>query len=147
MSRKASRRDFLKGKAAVRAVADLAQGAIPGDGPDPWSREAADQSYLIRVSRPAMATEFEVVLNAGQHEGGTEASLEALDLVEALEDQMSVFRATSEISRLNRSCADGSVKVEPRLCGLLELALKLHAETGGVLDITSSPLSKVWGFH
>lgn len=146
MSRKSSRRDFLKGKAAARAVADLARKAGPDDRPDLWPTEATDQSCLIRVGREAMACRFEVLLVAGQYEGGTAASLEALDLVESLERQMTVFRQDSEISRLNRDCADGPVEVEPRLFELLELAIDLSEETDGAFDVTSAPLWRAWGF-
>jgi len=146
MGRESSRRDFLRGKAAARAVADLARQAVSAPGADAWPADADEEAYLVRISRRAMATEFEVFLNAGQHEGGTEAALEALDLVDALEDQMSVFRATSEISRLNRRGADGPVEVEPRLFELLELAIRLHAETDGAFDVTSGPLWRAWGF-
>ena len=38
------------------------------------------------------------------------------------------------------------MEVEPGLFGLLELALRLSAETGGALDITSTPLWEAWGF-
>ncbi len=146
MTRKSSRRDFLKGKAAVEAMAERAQKAVPDDGLWPWPEQPGAEACSIRVGRQAMACQFEVILNAGQYEAGTEAALEALDLVEALEDQMSVFRQTSEISRLNRACADGPMEVEPRLFELLELALQLHAATGGALDVTSAPLWKAWGF-
>ena len=143
MSRKSSRRDFLRGRAAARAVAHLAQNARPAD---PWLADAAAESYLVGVSRPAMACQFKVFLNAGQYEQGTETSLEALDLVEALEEQMSVFRPQSEISRLNRLAAERPVQVEPRLFALLELAMELHAGTEGAFDVTCAPLWKVWGF-
>ena len=146
MSRKSSRRDFLRGRSAARAVADLAQKAVPGGADDPWLALTTAESYLVEVSRRAMACQFEVFLNAGQYEQGTEAALEALDLVEALEEQMSVFRPTSEISRLNRLAAEGPVEVEPRLFELLERALELHAATGGAFDVTSGPLWKAWGF-
>jgi thiamine biosynthesis lipoprotein len=146
MSRKSSRRDFLRGKTAVRAVAQLAQKAT-GQGPiDPWPAGAAAESYLVEVGRRAMACQFTVFLNAGQYEQGTEAALAALDRVEALEAQMSVFRPDSEISRLNRLAAEGPVEVEPGLFGLLERAMELHRTTGGALDITSGPLWKAWGF-
>ena len=146
MGRESSRRDFLRGKAAARAVADLARRAVSGRGADAWPAGADEEAYLVRISRRAMATQFEVFLNAGQYEGGTEAALEALDLVDALEDQMSVFRPTSEISRLNRRGADGPVEVEPRLFELLELAIRLHAETDRAFDVTSGPLWRAWGF-
>jgi thiamine biosynthesis lipoprotein len=93
-----------------------------------------------------MACDFEVCFNAGQYEADTATALKALDLVEELEDQMSVFRETSEISSINRTAANESVPVEPGLFGLLELAVQLYDETGGALDMTSAPLWKAWGF-
>ena len=54
---------------------------------------------LIHVSRRAMACEFEVRFPAEQYPQGTEFALESLDLVEALEEQISYFRPTSELSR------------------------------------------------
>ena len=93
-----------------------------------------------------MACEFEVCLNAGQHASGTEIAIEALDLLGPLEQQMSVFRPDSEISRVNFLAAEQPVEVEPRLFEVLELALTLHRETDGAYDITSGPLWEVWGF-
>jgi thiamine biosynthesis lipoprotein len=72
--------------------------------------------------------------------------MEALDLVEALEDQLSYFRPASQISRLNLVGGDLAVEVEPRLFDLLNLALTIHDETEGAFDITSAPLWEIWGF-
>ena len=94
-----------------------------------------------------MACQFDVFLNAGQNPAGTESALAALDLVEALEDQMTVYREHSEISRLNRTAADRPVIVERRLLSLLQQALELHRATEGAFDITAGPLSKIWGFY
>jgi thiamine biosynthesis lipoprotein len=102
--------------------------------------------YLVRVSRPAMACEFEICLRAGQYPHGTETALEALDLVEQLEAQLSVFRDQSELARINARAAQGPVEVEPRLFELLELAVRLCGETGGAYDITAGPLWEAWGF-
>ena len=146
MTRKSTRREFLKSKSAADALADLGAGAIPADDAQGAARAPAGQSYLVRISRRAMACDFEVFLNAGQYPQGTEAAIEALDLVERIEDQLSFFRGASEISRVNRSAADGPVAVKPRLFELLELALKLHAETDGAYDVTAGPLSDAWGF-
>ncbi|HEX3725018.1 MAG TPA: FAD:protein FMN transferase [Pirellulales bacterium] len=137
-----TRREFLQGKAAGTALAHLAAEAAPLD-----CFPAADQDhYLVKLSRRAMACEFEIFLNAGQYPHATEVALATLDLVDRLEDQLSVYRPDSEISRLNRLAFDEPVPVEPRLFALLEQALAVHAETGGAYDITSSPLSAVWGF-
>lgn len=104
-------------------------------------------SYLLHVGRQAMACEFEVLVNAGQPPNGPDVALRALDLVDALEDQLSVYRPHSEISRINACAAEGPVEVEERLFALLNQALDLYRVTEGAFDITSGPLSKVWGFY
>jgi FAD:protein FMN transferase len=101
---------------------------------------------LIRVSRRAMACEFEVCFPAGKREDGTEFALESLDLVESLEDRLSYFRPESGTSRINRLAADTAVEVEPALFDLLYMAVRLSEETGGAYDITSAPLWEAWGF-
>lgn len=131
MTRKTPRRDFLLGHRAKEEPA-----------PAP---AASEESYLVHVSRRAMACEFEICLPM-QYEGGTEIALEALDLVDEMEEQMSIFRASSEIVRINRTAASEPVEVEPRLFELLELAMQLYRETDGAYDITAGPLWEAWGF-
>ena len=93
-----------------------------------------------------MACEFEICLCAGQYPHGTEAALEALDQVEQLEDQLSVFRPHSELSQINAAAAERAVAVEPRLFALLQLAMHVSRESGGAYDITAGPLWEAWGF-
>src|SRR6185503_15961689 len=71
---------------------------------------------------------------------------QALDEIDRLENQLSLYRANSEIAHLNRRAASESVKVTPRLFALLEQAQKLSAETTGAFDITIAPLVQCWGF-
>ena len=94
-----------------------------------------------------MACQFSVYLNAGQYESGAEVAIEALDLIERLEEQLSVYRDTSEITQINRRAAQEHVPLESRLAGLLATAVRVSAETGGAFDITAGPLVKTWGFH
>lgn len=93
-----------------------------------------------------MACEFQIFLNAGQYARGAEIAMCCLDLVDQLEDQLTVYRSHSEISQINERAFAGSVEVEPRLFALLQLAVKLWRETDAAYDITSGPLSKLWGF-
>jgi thiamine biosynthesis lipoprotein len=139
---RSTRREFLQGK-AVLAIASEVAGDVAGPGELP-QRDA--KNYLLRLSRRAMACEFEVFFNAGQYERGTETALKALDLVDCLEDQLSVFRHDSEICRLNSRAANEPVAVEPRLFALLAQAVRVHADTRGAYDITAGPLSGAWGF-
>jgi FAD:protein FMN transferase len=101
---------------------------------------------LIRVSRRAMASEFEVCFPVRRCPHGTDLAIEALDRVEWLEGQLSYFLPTSEISRINRLAAAAEQEVEPWLWDLLCLALRVGEETGGAYDITSAPLWELWGF-
>jgi thiamine biosynthesis lipoprotein len=83
---------------------------------------------------------------AGRDDGSMEHVFAALDLVEVLEAQITVYREDSEVMRINRLAAGETVAVEPRLFNLFQEAARLHCETGGALDITSGPLSDAWGF-
>ena len=139
---RANRREFLQGKAAADALADAAAHMLP-DGP---LGDNAPDGYLVHLARKAMACSFEVFFNAGQYPHATTVAMSALDLVDQLEDQLSIYRPTSEISRLNQRAAVEPVSIEPRLFALLELATQVHRETRGAYDITAARLSDAWGF-
>lgn len=139
-----NRRDFLKGKAAAQAVeqiagqvADALAENLPPIEPD---------HYLVKFSRRAMACQFELWLNAGEHPNGAVAAIEALDLVEQLEQQLTVYREDSEVSELNRTASLDAIEVEARLFGLLQQSVELWRTTQGAFDITAGPLTELWGF-
>lgn len=143
-SKRPNRRDFLSGRAVAKRAQEAANQAADELAVPSARRPPA---YLMHVARTAMACEFEVLLNAGEHPEGPDVALQALDLVDRLEDQLTVYRAHSEVSRLNARAATEEVVVEDGLFELLSLAMELSRETGGAFDITSGPLSKVWGFY
>ena len=51
--------------------------------------------HELRVARRAMACLFEVIFNVGDHAEATEWAVEALDLVEQVEDRFTVYRESS----------------------------------------------------
>ena len=147
---KSNRREFLRGRAAVRALQGAVERRLADDEEPPGMRShttAVPPTYLVQITLQAMAAEFEVYLNVRQHPQAEDAALAALELVEQLEDQLTVYRPHSEVMTINREAAAGPVRVEPRLFALLEQALALHRETGGAFDITSGPLSRALGFY
>jgi thiamine biosynthesis lipoprotein len=79
-------------------------------------------------------------------EAGVAAATEALDEVDRLEALLTVFRESSEVSKLNSHAAKTPVRVSSELFALLVLCQRLHRETGGAFDITSGPLTRCWGF-
>jgi thiamine biosynthesis lipoprotein len=158
-SERHTRRSFLRGQAASRALSGLARNTIDPAAGDPSNAAAKPaallplatetkgrDSLLVGVRRRAMACDFEVQLAATRDDGSMEHVFAALDLVEALEAQMTVYRDDSEVIRINRQAAQQPVQVEPRLFALFRQAERLCQETAGAYDITSGPLSEAWGF-
>ena len=101
----------------------------------------------VAVARAAMNTRFEILLQGGDPVALRAAGEEALDEIERLEAQLSLFRPTSEIARLNRDAAHGPVRVSPNVFRLLAQAAALSAATGGAFDPSIGPLVACWGFH
>jgi len=138
-----NRRDFLDPKHLVRAgaqgLATLAE--APAEAPP-----ASDAATLLRFGRRAMATLFEVILPFGT-EGAAEITETALDEIDRLEEQLTVYREESEVSRLNRTATLAPVPLEQGLFNLLALAARLTRETEGAYDISVGALIKAWGFH
>ncbi|MDA2923595.1 FAD:protein FMN transferase [Acidobacteria bacterium AH-259-L09] len=132
-----SRRTFLQPKAWTSTLGASIAFAQP--------RQRPEKDQLIRAGRPAMACQFEIFFPASHRLkiGGVHR---ALDEVQRLERQMSVYRQDSEISALNRQAQDRPVEVEEGLFSLLRLGIDLYRETQGAFDMTASPLSRCWGF-
>jgi thiamine biosynthesis lipoprotein len=108
-------------------------------------REDVGSSHWVRVHRQAMACRFEVTLppNAAHQVAAARAALDEADRVEA---RLTVFRDTSELTRINRLAASGRVPIDDELFELLQMSQQLSMATGGAFDITSTPLSRCWGF-
>src|SRR5262245_36121450 len=108
-------------------------------------RHSPTDGYWLHVNRTLMACRFEVTMPRGQTADVASAT-RALDIAGRIEDQLTVFRDTSEISLLNRNAAERPVQVEESLWGLLNRCRDLHRDLGGAFDITTAPLSRCWGF-
>jgi FAD:protein FMN transferase len=102
-------------------------------------------AHWIRVHRAAMACRFEITLS-GDDERLVPAARAALDEADRIEAALTVFRDTSELVRINRTAAETAVPATAEVFDLLQLCRRLHAETEGAFDITSTPLSRCWGF-
>jgi thiamine biosynthesis lipoprotein len=94
-----------------------------------------------------MATTFEIAIPCGSHRDPVSAATDALDLIDDLEDQMTVYRDHSEVSRLNRTAASEPVQVEQQLFDLFMRCCSWTRETEGAFDIATGALIKAWGFY
>jgi thiamine biosynthesis lipoprotein len=98
------------------------------------------------MARHAMATRFEIVLHGENPTALRAAGEEALDEIERIEAQLSLYRRGSEVAQLNAEASSRPVRVTPGLFRLIEQARELTRETEGAFDITIAPLVRCWGF-
>ena len=104
-----------------------------------------DPDHWVRIHRLAMACRFEVMLSSDDA-GDMAAARSALDEADDLEALLTIFRETSAVSHVNRRAALEHVTVGKTLLDLLTRSADFHAQTGGAFDVTSTPLSRCWGF-
>ncbi len=100
----------------------------------------------VKLAREAMATRFEIVLHGENPISLRAAGEEALDEIEWVESQLSIYRTDSQINHANQRAASEPVKIEPTIFSLLERCVELNELTGGAFDITLGPLIRCWGF-
>lgn len=135
------RREFLHPKRLGRAAAQVLDLALELQEP-----HQHDDAVLLRFARRAMATTFEVIVPFGNRFAQAMADA-ALAEIDRLEAQLTVYRADSEVSRLNARAAQSPVIVHEQLFQLLARAQQLHATTEGAFDIAMGALIKAWGFY
>lgn len=137
------RRDLFDPKNVAKATG-TALGAfieLNEDDPPPVEGEVP----LLQLTRRAMATNFEILVPFGTP-NAQDAANAAFDLIDDLETQMTIYRDTSEVSKLNQRAHSAPVRVEERLFQLFQTAVKIHRETKGAFDISAGALIKTWGF-
>jgi thiamine biosynthesis lipoprotein len=108
---------------------------------------AVPNSVHARRSGRAMATEFEIIIYGQGTVGNLEAAAdEALEEIQHIDQQMSLYINTSDVCWINANASTEPVQVEPGLFSLLKAAAEYNAETNGAFDITVGPLLRAWGF-
>lgn len=93
-----------------------------------------------------MATRFEIILHGENPTSLQSAGEEALEEIDWVEAQLSIYRPDSQINRANHLAAAGPVQMEPTIFALLQRCKTLSQWTQGAFDITLGPLIRCWGF-
>ncbi|TPW05310.1 MAG: thiamine biosynthesis lipoprotein, partial [bacterium] len=73
-----------------------------------------------------------------------DAAYRELALVDSL---MSLYRPSSELSRLNRTAANGMVTLSQPTWDVFEASMEVAGKSDGAFDVTVKPLMDLWGFH
>ncbi len=114
-------------------------------GPEPKCLTNPPDS-LFHLSRPVMGTDAEIYLYAENEQKAWELFHAAFSELEDAESALSIYRTTSEVSRINRTAGIEPVTTDPETFSLIRDALSLSERTGGAFDITVGPLVEAWGF-
>ncbi len=93
-----------------------------------------------------MAARFEIVLYGENPVSIRAAGEEALEEIDRVEAQLSIYRPDSQINRANHRAAIEPVRLEPTVFELLQRCEILSQWTEGAFDITLGPLMRCWGF-
>ena len=102
---------------------------------------------LYTFTHPAMATTFTLYLYSGHADRAAEVSSEVFEEIDRIEQLLSNYRDSSELSRINRDAAAGPVTVDAEMIDFLSQSQHWSEVSDGAFDLTVGRLMKVWGFY
>lgn len=140
-----NRRDLLTGR-ALRDHLEAGQEALANAAAretHPVEEGPPRAGPTVRLTMRAMATEFGVLLNPGMVRSARRAEA-ALDLVETVEQQLSVYRPDSDASRINARAATEPQIVDGTLFELLQRCAHLTTLSGGAFDVATHAQISLW---
>jgi len=91
-----------------------------------------------------MGTVIEITLQTDDEEGAKKATLQAFQEIKRIEQLMSPWIGTSDVSHLNRSAGKDWVKVSPETFDVIQRSQKISGLSEGAFDITIAPLTQLW---
>jgi FAD:protein FMN transferase len=137
-----SRRNFI----SSRGLGASAGGLIGAILPEPKKRAMTEKTLAHWcIARRAMACEFSIYLPPTIGDVLTAAEA-ALGEIETMENVLTVYSGSSDMSYVNQHAASGAVRVDDRLFQILKRAKALTEQTGGAFDVAAGALVKAWGF-
>jgi thiamine biosynthesis lipoprotein len=114
----------------------------PGAAAQPESGQ-----WLSRTVDGIMGTRIFVEIWADDVAAGDAAIDAVMDEMRHIDDTMSTYKPTSEVSRVNALAATQPVRISRELFGLLESALQYSRITEGAFDITYASVGYMYDFR
>src|SRR3954463_2863810 len=107
----------------------------------------AAAEWLDRVEDGIMGTRIHIELWAADPAKGQAAIEAVLAEMRRVDESMSTYKPTSEVSMVNARAAQGPVKITPELFDLLNTALDYSRVTDGAFDITYASVGYLYDFR
>jgi len=101
---------------------------------------------LYTTTHPAMGTEFTLYLYSETADKASSISDEVFEEVDRVEQLLSNYRESSELSRINHNAGKGEVTTDPEMMDFLAQAEYWSRSSDGAFDITVGRLMKAYGF-
>src|ERR1700678_1688789 len=107
----------------------------------------AHAEWVRRVVDGIMGTEITVELWADDKARGEQAIDAVMDEMRHIDDSMSTYKPTSEVSQVNARAADGPMHISKELFDLLTAAKEYSVITDGAFDITYASVGYMYDFR
>ncbi len=143
------RREFFR-KATSGSAAILLPSLLPSLILNSLRREKRDRyptlEYIERTFY-SMGTLVSFSVYGESKELAHQAITKAFHSMQYIEEKMSVYKPSSDVSNLNRNAGKEMVSLHHSVIEILKAAKRYHRLTKGAFDITVEPLMKLWGFR
>ncbi|WP_407702377.1 FAD:protein FMN transferase [Vibrio algarum] len=107
----------------------------------------SDTREQVHLTGPTMGTTYNIkYINGDAIPSSDKLKTEVDKLLELVNDQMSTYRKTSELSRFNQYKGADPFVVSSETALVTREAIRLNELTLGALDVTVGPLVNLWGF-
>ncbi len=98
----------------------------------------------VQKTESLMGTQVSITVSAASAKEGDAAIEAGMAEIRRLDAMMSLYKETSEITKVNLAAGKGPVKVSPEMIEVVEHAAKISKLSGGVFDVTVGPLVVLW---
>lgn len=107
----------------------------------------AHAEWVRRITDGIMGTRITVELWADDKDKGDRAIDAVLDEMRHIDDSMSTYKPTSEVSQVNAKAADGPMPITKELFDLLTTSKEYSVLTDGAFDITYASVGYLYDFR
>jgi thiamine biosynthesis lipoprotein len=110
------------------------------------SAQSDTTMYKVSVTKYLMGTTVETTARSADINQCKKALLASYEEMQRIENLLSCYKDSSEISAINRSAGSHPVKVSFETVSMLMRSKAYCKKYKGIFDVTIGPLSDLWGF-
>jgi thiamine biosynthesis lipoprotein len=101
----------------------------------------------LDIARPALGTWVRISVRDADPSRSRRAIERAFAAIRLVDDEMSIHRSDSQVSRVNAAAGRHAVAVSPAVAGVVTMATGVARRSEGIYDPTILPLMRLYGFY